>query len=211
MTNTRKLIGAAAFSVALAGGGIAGALIGVPGTSGAQESTTTTAPAPGDADAGGPFFEVHAGRGLRGPGPGLDAAATAIGITADELKTELQSGKTIAEVAAAHNVDVDTVIDAMVTEATADIREHITDFVNNGRPERGEKLDALVQALGITGEELHTALESGKTIAQVATDNGVDPQTVIDALVAAGIPQDRAEAIVNAEHPFFHLHHGPRP
>src|SRR3954454_9792050 len=183
MTNTRKLIGAAAFAVALTGGGVAGALLGVPGTSGAQESTTTTAPASAD-----PAPDMHHGPGHgfgmhRGPGPGLDAAANAIGITAAELKTELESGKTIAEVATAHNVDVDTVIDAMVTEATADIRAHITDLVNNGRPERGEKLDAVTTALGMTPEELRTALESGKSIADVATDKGIDPQTVIDALV----------------------------
>ena len=37
-----KLIGAAAFSLALAGGGVAGAMFGSPLSSGAQEQTTTT-------------------------------------------------------------------------------------------------------------------------------------------------------------------------
>ena len=125
MTNTRKLIGAAAFSVALAGGGVAGALLGTPVVSGAQESATTTA------EDGGEVAHVHA-RGER-----LDAAATALGMTADELRTELQAGKTIAEVATAQGVDLDTVIDALVAEATENIRERVTAFVNGEAPAGG--------------------------------------------------------------------------
>ena len=89
---------------------------------------------------------------------GLDAAATALGITADELRTELQSGQTIAQVAEARGVDVQTVIDALVAEARthldekvaagdltqeeADERlptmtERITERVNEGGPIRG--------------------------------------------------------------------------
>ena len=92
-------------------------------------------------------------------GPGLDAAATALGITADELRTDLQGGKTIAQVAADKGVDVQTVIDAMVADAKshlaaevasgehtqaeadqklADLTQRITDSVNNGRPARGD-------------------------------------------------------------------------
>lgn len=87
---------------------------------------------------------------------GLDAAATALGLTADELRTELQAGSTIADVAAAEGVDVQTVIDAMVAEATtrldekvaagdltqaeadteaADATTRITESVNNGFPD----------------------------------------------------------------------------
>jgi hypothetical protein len=108
----------------------------------------------------------HGGRGgrgghggMRGAGKGLDAAATALGVTADELRTELQGGKTIAQVATAEGVDVQTVIDAIVadlkahldeevasgehTQAEADAKlteatARITDMVNNGRPERGD-------------------------------------------------------------------------
>jgi hypothetical protein len=104
------------------------------------------------------------GPGDRGPGmgrggPGLDAAATALGITADELRTELQGGKTIAQVASDKGVDVQTVIDAMVAQAKthldeevasgehtqaeadqklADMTARITDSVNNGMPARGD-------------------------------------------------------------------------
>ncbi len=71
------------------------------------------------------------GRGMgRGRGAGLEAAATALGITADELRTELQSGKSIADVATAKDVNVQTVIDALVAEA----KTRITDMVNGVRP-----------------------------------------------------------------------------
>ena len=78
-------------------------------------------------DAAGPMrgempggFGDHGGRGDHGRGGrgfGLDAAATALGLTADELRTELEGGSTIAEVAQANGVEVQAVIDAMVAEA----------------------------------------------------------------------------------------------
>src|SRR3954464_325967 len=100
----KKLIGAAAFSLALAGGGVAGAIFGSPLSSGAQESSTTTTVAPGAPDTNVAPGGAHPmGRGMRPVlGFELDSAAKAIGITPDELKTELAAGKTIAEVAQAH-------------------------------------------------------------------------------------------------------------
>ncbi len=88
----------------------------------------------GMGDHGG--FGGHGGHGHGGPGGGqmLETAATALGITADELKTELEAGKTVAEVATANGVDVQTVIDALVAERTADITQRVTDFVNGVKP-----------------------------------------------------------------------------
>jgi hypothetical protein len=216
---TKKLIGAAAFTVALAGGAAAGALLGVPGSSGAQETTTTADPVPADDEA------VHHVRG----GPQLDAAAEALGMTTDELQAELESGKTIADVAGERSVDLDTVIDAIVADVTADVREHVTDMVNGELPEpsfghgrgpgmgRGPGhgfgiafragLDTAAEAIGISEDDLRTALEGGQSVAQVAEANGVDAQTVIDTLVAEAtakideavadgdLPQDRADEI----------------
>lgn len=96
------------------------------------------------------------GRGHRGPG--LEAAATALGMTTAELRTAVQSGQTLAQIAADKGVDVQVVIDALkaelaehlaeevtsgeITQEQADQKlakasERITDMVNNGRPERG--------------------------------------------------------------------------
>jgi hypothetical protein len=77
---------------------------------------------------GVPFFgqrgQHQGGPGGRGEmnGQAMDAAAaTALGITADELKTELQAGKSIADVAKAKNVDVQKVKDAMLAAIKADL------------------------------------------------------------------------------------------
>jgi ribosomal protein S20 len=91
--------------------------------------------------------------GPRGHGPKLDAAAQALGISAEDLREQLRDGKTIAQVAQERNVNVQTVIDSMVAEANAridqkvqegdltaeeanekkaDLEERITELVNEG-------------------------------------------------------------------------------
>ena len=65
------------------------------------------------------------GRG-RGGGPGAEAAATALGMTADELRTELQGGTTIAELATEKGVELSTVTDAMLAAEQAHLAEEVT-------------------------------------------------------------------------------------
>jgi hypothetical protein len=48
---------------------------------------------------------------------------------------------------------------------------------------RGEVLQLVADTIGITVDELTTALKGGSTIAEVATSKNVDPQKVIDTLV----------------------------
>jgi len=89
----------------------------------------------------------HPGKGGKGgkdrPGPrgakGLEAAAKAIGISEEELKTALRSGQSIAQVAQSKEVDVKVVIDAMVAEASANLEKRITEMVNRpgGEGRRG--------------------------------------------------------------------------
>ncbi|MCU1496827.1 MAG: LysM peptidoglycan-binding protein [Acidimicrobiales bacterium] len=49
----------------------------------------------------------------------------------------------------------------------------------------GDHLETAADALGMTTQELRTALADGKSLAEVAADQGVDKQKLIDALVAA--------------------------
>jgi hypothetical protein len=110
---------------------------------------------------GGPSFGFGFGFGHHDGGMlgnKLDAAAKALGITADQLMTDLGNGQSIADVAKAKKVDVNKVIDAMVSDAQSgidaavkdghltkdeatnlkkDLKSHITDLVNNTRP-KGE-------------------------------------------------------------------------
>ncbi len=103
------------------------------------------------------------GPGFGHPGPGgvrlgLDAAATYLGMTDEALRTELQGGKTLKQVAEAKDKSVTGLIAALVKEAKAHIDEEvtngrltaaqattlkaavearITEMVNNGMPLRG--------------------------------------------------------------------------
>jgi uncharacterized protein (DUF433 family) len=197
----RKIIGAAMFSAAIAGGGIAGVVLGNPASSSAATasggSTTTS---PGDRPSHG------MGRGLGHGDLGLDAAAKAIGITTDALRSQLEAGKTIAQVAKAHGVDVQKVIDAMVADAKtkleANLEKIITDRVNGtferpdgpGGPDGPQRgfgfrggfgLDVAAKAIGVSTQSLLSDLKSGKSIADVAKANGVSVQKVIDAMVAS--------------------------
>lgn len=54
-------------------------------------------------------------------------AATALGMTEAELRTELDAGKSIAQVAESKNVDVQVVIDALVAKQQEHIAEHVAE------------------------------------------------------------------------------------
>lgn len=49
---------------------------------------------------------------------------------------------------------------------------------------RGCNLEAAAETIGISEDELRAALDEGNSIADVATTNGVDPDAVVDAMVA---------------------------
>jgi ribosomal protein S20 len=65
-------------------------------------------------------------RGIGG-GATTEAAAKTLNMTLAELKTELQAGKTIAAVAAAKNVQVQTVKDAMLAAVKTSLDQQVTD------------------------------------------------------------------------------------
>lgn len=65
-------------------------------------------------------------RGARGGGTDLSVAATTIGVTTDELRTALQSGQSIADVATGKGVAPQAVIDAMVAAMNQRLAESVT-------------------------------------------------------------------------------------
>ena len=81
----------------------------------APEVTETTVPGATTTPA------AHADR----PSPLVTVAKT-LNMTEAELKAELVAGKSIADVAKAQNVDIDTVIAALTTEFTAHLAEEVT-------------------------------------------------------------------------------------
>ncbi len=71
---------------------------------------------------------------------------------------------------------------------TSLVQVQATDDATDGESRRGrgcgQKHEAAAAALGLTVEELQTELDSGLSIADVAADEGIDIQDVIDAMVA---------------------------
>ncbi len=169
------------------------------------------------------------GFGLRhdGPdhGPNLDAAATYLGLTEAQLRTELRSGKTPAEIAKAHGKTAEGLVQVLVdpakkkldaavtagrlTRAEADsmlaeLTKRTTDLVNGRFPGRfgehrdihGPKLDAAATYLGLTEAQLRTELRSGKTLAQIAKAHGKTADGLVQALVDAA--EKKLDAAVKA-------------
>lgn len=65
------------------------------------------------------------GHGRHELGDDVAIAANAIGISAADLRSALDGGQTIAQVAKAHNVDVQKVIDALVADEKAELAAEV--------------------------------------------------------------------------------------
>ena len=81
------------------------------------------------------------GAGL-GRGANLDSISSVLGITTDELTTELKAGKSIATIAQDKGVDVQKVIDA----ATAKVKERLDAQVTDKKLTQDEADKRLVEA-----------------------------------------------------------------
>jgi hypothetical protein len=190
-----RIIGALALTGAMAGGAVAGALLGIPGISGAQtttsEATTTTTEAP--------------------------ATTTEAPTTTTEAPTTTTEGTA----------------PAAPDETDPNERRRFGGCHFGPFGGSGFSLEAAAGALGMSESDLAAQLRDGKTLAEVAADEGVDVQKVIDALVAdaneridqavsdgkltaeraAAIKEgleDRITRLVNEGPPFKFGHRGPR-
>lgn len=140
----------------LAGGAAAGLALGVPSLAGAQNTTTTTTP------------PTTAPSGTSGTAP-----------TPTDRSQWMKD--TLAPL----------VSNGTITQAQADAVIAALEAAKPDRPAHGHGhrlmvgLSTAATALGVTEAELRTALESGKSIADVAEEKGVDVQKVIDDMVAA--------------------------
>lgn len=85
------------------------------------------------------------GSGLAHGGASLTTIATALNMTAAELQTELQAGKSVADVASAKNVSLDTVVNAVIAAQTTTLNQAVTD----GRITQAQA-DATIANLKIT-------------------------------------------------------------
>lgn len=162
------------------------------------------ATAAGAAGPGGPGGKGHGGIRVAG-----QTAAATIGVSPEDLRSQIRSGKTIAQIATEHGVDPNTVVNAVVTALTEQIdqkaaagtvdanraeqaKQKLPDFanrfVNETKPHRGymilkDAVKAAAKEIGVSEKELKDALKSGKSIAQVAKDHDTSVDDVVNAIV----------------------------
>jgi hypothetical protein len=143
------------------------------------------------------------GSGLGNKGSYFTAAATYIGISEAELRTELGTDKSLADVAVAHGKTRDGLIAAL----TAAQQQNIAALVDQkgvgarpnpangfgpgpgfGRPGdkvTGDSLAAAATYLGTTEADLQTKIRSGQSLAQIANATaGKNRDGLLSALVA---------------------------
>jgi hypothetical protein len=180
----KALIGAG--GALLLSGGIAAAALGPTNI-----GTAVLSSLPGDVS-----LAVNNNTGIGGHG-WLTTAATYIGVTEDALRTELQTGKSLADVAVAHGKTRDGLIAALTAAATTEI----TTLVDKQNPIpagvpggpggargfhiEGAPLAAAAAYLGATEADLRTKLQGGQTLAQIAAATaGKSRDGLIAAIVA---------------------------
>lgn len=195
------------------GGAVVGATLLAPTLAGAQDdgddgATTEAETAPAEAGT-----DIEPGVRLE---PGIRIEEALQGLVDDGTLTEAQ---------------VDAVAEALVEargEVAGRFRGH---HGHRGGPFAGADI---AETLGLEQDELREALGSGQSLAEIAEAQGVDPQTLVDAIVAATeervngavengrIDQDRADEIlanaaeraddaINGEFEFGPRRGGPGP
>jgi hypothetical protein len=211
----RKSIALAALASTVGGVGL-GTVLVIPNLASAATTDTTVAASSSTSVAKASTVPTDGTTKVKGAGVESTqnaAAAKTLGITEAELKTAMQGGKTIAQLATDKGVALDKVITAMVddmkakvaaalaagtiTQAKADAElaeepKETTDKVNNVNKGRGGKGGAGVESgqnavaakiLSMTDAELKTALHGGKSLAQLAAEKNVPVNTLVTAMV----------------------------
>ena len=201
----------AAMSAGLLAGTGAGLVLGVPGlTSAAGDVETGSIDERSSDDADGRHGR---GKGKGGKMGSPETLATALGVDTETLRSEFAAGKSIADIAAEQGIAIDTVVAALVADLEEHLNEHVADGsltedeaaeklasaedrisekVNevpptrdrNSGPRRGGQLPAAVlEMLGIDGPALREAFSEGKSVADIAEENGVEIGDIVGALV----------------------------
>ena len=146
---------------------------------------------------------------------GLAAAAEILGMTSDELTTQLQAGASLADLADKAGIDLQTLRDAVEAAQLEDTKTQISEAVSAGNltqeeadwmlkglaagytPGAGVNLlgrnnnsqatqqAAAAEVLGISAEDLSNQLWAGRSLAGIAEKAGVELTQVTDAMSQA--------------------------
>ena len=163
--------------------------------------------------------------------PAMDAAATALGMSASDLRTALQSGQSLASIASSKGISEDTLTAAMAAaieqanpSISADQATKVATAIATRTPPAGSApaqtgdmssatqattgtttgttatsghhhhhhhhamstaMDATAQLLGTTTTALATSLQSGQTLAQIASSKGISQDDLVKAISSA--------------------------
>ena len=195
LKNAERALIATGVALVFSGGIASAAILWTSATAAAAQPSGQTQLA---AQIGG-FPGTLADNGPRGAGI-LDAAAAYIGIPVADLRTQLQAGKSLADIAVANGKTRDGLIAALVAAEQKEISTLVdqkgTGFPGgpgNGGPGRGapgagfrvegDPLAAAATFLGTTTADLRTKMQAGQTLAQIATAGGKTRDALIGALV----------------------------
>jgi hypothetical protein len=140
----------------------------------------------------GPIAQTVMGGGVHGANV-FETAATYIGITVDQLRTELGTDKSLADVAVAHGKTRDGLIQALTAAAQTSITTLVDQKGIGAKPAGrgpgghaigaiGDQLSAAATYLGVTADDLRTKMQAGQTLAQIAAATAGKSR---DGLVAA--------------------------
>ena len=164
---------------------------------------------------GGPGFGGPGFDGPRGGGGGILAAdvltpaADYLGVSVSTLQSDLKGGKTLAQEATAKSKTASGLVDAIVaaekkvldaengagwitdaqeTNLLANIKDAVTDLVNNGpgvpAGARVGLLQTAADYLGLSVSDLQTDLKAGKSLADEAKAKGKTADGLVQALLA---------------------------
>ena len=193
---SRRFFAPLVVAAAVAGGGVAGAALGVPVLSGAQESIRPRRPRCRRS----PTVRCPSRRRVRREVTAGSRRGRSAGHEREELVRSCAPARRSRRSREEKGVDVNTVIDAMVAKAVeagrdeAEARERITALVNEGRPAAVCTTCAVAgSASSSMRRPRHSAwsaarscrsCETARRSREVAEEQGVDVDTVIDAMVA---------------------------
>ena len=187
MNNAERALIATGVALVISGGAASAAILATSGVAAAaQPDGVTRLAARIGTDPG-----TIADHGPKGGAGRMAAAAAYIGITSADLKTQLEAGKSLADIAIANGKTRDGLIAALVAAE----QQSISTFVDQkgiafpggdriGFGAQGDPLAAAATFLGTTTADLRAKMESGQTLAQIATAAGKTRDALVQALVA---------------------------
>ncbi len=147
------------------------------------------------------------GSGLRGGprdrqgGQMIQAVADLLGMTPDQIVAERQAGKSLADIAAEHGVDQNTLVQTITNAMVPRIQQFVSRMVTRqgfgpdqgrgpGRQAFGQRLRNARQAmlqpiadlLGMTPDQIVAERRAGKSLDDIAAEHGVDQNTLLQAV-----------------------------